>query len=173
MQIRRDAQAVRSGDSFFVDCDDAGRGPLDVQSRHLMERIGDEPFWLDCPALANELVRREAPQRLQSAPEVVGCDEIVEMRTQLLVRFVEITADRRLLQGWVHALDLPVGPWMPWFRQPVIDIQESTGVFEGMGAEQLASTHEFLDLRRAPCLSARIGEMGSMIGEDCVDLVRD
>ena len=53
---------------------------LVVQSRHLMDRIGDESFWLDCPALANELVRREAPQRLQSVPEVVGCDEIVEMR---------------------------------------------------------------------------------------------
>ena len=40
-----------------------------------------------------------------------------------------------------------------------------------MGAEQLSSTHEFLDLRRAPCLAARIGEMGSIIGQDGVDLV--
>lgn len=80
----------------------------------------DRSFWLDGPALANELVRRETPQRLQSAPEVAGCDEIVEMRTKLLVRFAEITADRRLLEGSVHTLDLPAGPWMPWFRRPVI-----------------------------------------------------
>ena len=128
---------------------------------------------LECLALANERVRREAPQRLQSAPKIVGCYEIIEMRSKVLLRFVEITTDRRLLDGSVHALDLTVGPWMPWFRQPVIDVAEHTGVFEGMGAEQLSSTHEFLDLRRAPCLAARIGEMGSIIGQDGVDLVGD
>ncbi len=33
---------------------------LDVQSRHLMDRIQDESFWLLCPAFADKLVLREA-----------------------------------------------------------------------------------------------------------------
>src|SRR5215218_11291346 len=52
---------------------------LDVQSRHLMEGVYGEPFGFFRPALADELVRCEALQHLQTPTEVVGCDEVGEV----------------------------------------------------------------------------------------------
>ena len=46
--------------------------PHRVWSRHLLERVNGEAFGLCGPCLANELVRGEAVECLESAPEVVG-----------------------------------------------------------------------------------------------------
>ena len=75
-----------------------------------MDRVEDESFGLDCPALADELVRREARQRLQSSAEVVGIDEVGEMSAQLGVIVIVVSLDGRVLDGAVHAFDLPIGP---------------------------------------------------------------
>jgi len=55
-----------------------------------MERIECESVRLFCPELADELVRREAFERLQAAREIVSGYEVREMRAQLGVRFVEV-----------------------------------------------------------------------------------
>ena len=138
-----------------------------------MDRVEDESFGLDCPAFADEFVRCEAFQRLQSSAEVVSADKVVEMRCQLLVRFVEIAADGRFLDGSVHAFDLAVGPWMARFRQPMIDVQDGARILEGMGTEEFAAAHEFFYLGRGPGRTARIGEMRAVIGQNRVDLVGD
>ena len=135
---------------------------LGVQSRHLLDRVEDESFGLDCRALADEFVRGQSLQRLQSPAEVVGRDEVVEMRFQLLVRFIKIAADGRFLDRSVHAFDLTIGPWMARFRQPMIDIEDGADIFERVGTEAFAPTHEFLDFRRGPGLAAWIGEMRSL-----------
>ena len=57
--------------------------------------------------------------------------------------------------------------------QPVIDVVLGAGVFEGVRPHELSSLQGGLDVR---CRRARIawrGEVGSVVGEDGVDLVRD
>jgi hypothetical protein len=44
-----------------------------------MDWIDGEFFWLGCPPFADEFVGREPFERLQSAAEIVGGDEVVEM----------------------------------------------------------------------------------------------
>jgi hypothetical protein len=61
---------------------------LGVQSRHLVDRVEDESIWLRCPDFADVFVRREAAERLEPLGEVVGCQEVREMRLQLIVGFV-------------------------------------------------------------------------------------
>src|SRR3954453_2197166 len=69
-----------------------------------------EPFRLECPSFADELVGREALQGLEPAPEVVGGDEVSQVRAQLVVRGVVEPLDRGFLDGAVHALDLSIRP---------------------------------------------------------------
>src|SRR3954451_11559543 len=42
---------------------------LDVQSRHLVERVQPEPFWLDRPSFTDELVGREPLQGFEPTTE--------------------------------------------------------------------------------------------------------
>ena len=51
-------------------------------------------------------------ERLESFGEVVSSDEVAEMDTQLVVGVVVVALNRGLLDGAVHALDLPVRPGM-------------------------------------------------------------
>ena len=44
------------------------------------------------------------------------------MRPKLVVAFVMEAFDGRLLDGAVHPFDLPVGPWMVWLREPMLDV---------------------------------------------------
>jgi hypothetical protein len=54
----------------------------------LLERIEAESIWLFCPELADELIGREAFERLQSLGEVVGRDEVCEMGSQFVMGVV-------------------------------------------------------------------------------------
>ncbi len=67
------------------------------------------------PEFADELVVREAFERLQSAGEIVCADKLCEMCSQLGMGFVEIALFSRVLDRTVHALDLPIGPGMLGF----------------------------------------------------------
>ena len=77
-----------------------------------MDWINPEAFGLGCPLLANELIRRQALERLESSPEVVGSDEVSQMLLQLLVIVVMKALDGSFFDGPVHSLNLPVGPRM-------------------------------------------------------------
>ena len=78
------------------------------KSRHLVEWVEGEPSWFFRPALADELVGREALQRLQAPAEVVGCNEVGEVLSELVVAGVVEALNGGVLDGAVHALDLPV-----------------------------------------------------------------
>ena len=69
-----------------------------------------EPAGLDCPAFADELVRCEALQGFESAAEIVGSDEVLQMHFELPVAVVVVAFDSCFLDGAVHTFDLAVGP---------------------------------------------------------------
>src|SRR5215217_5020074 len=70
---------------------------------------------------ADELMGSEAAQPLQTAAEVVGADEVVEVARELCVAVVVTAPDRRVLDGPVHPLNLAIGPGMIDLREAVLD----------------------------------------------------
>ena len=92
------------------------------------------------------------------------------MGSQLIVGFVEVTFDGRILDGAVHPLDLTVGPRMLGLGQAMIDIVEGASKFEGMREEGLSLGDHVLDLGSGPGVAGGIGEVGSVVGEDGVNL---
>jgi len=87
---------------------------------------------LRSPGFADELVGGEASEGLEASGEVIGVDEVAQMNSQLVVGFVEVAFDGRILDGAVHPLDLAVCPGMLRLCQAMIDLVEGAGVFEGM-----------------------------------------
>ena len=73
------------------------------------------------PELAEVVIRREAFEGLESSGEVVGSEEVSQVRSELFLGVVEVAFDGGVLDGPVHALDLPVGPGMVGLGQPVFD----------------------------------------------------
>ena len=73
----------------------------------------------------------------------------------------------------VHPLDLTIRPWMLRLRQPVVDIVEGAGLCEGLRSEGLLLGDHLPDFHRRPGVASGISEVGSVVGEDRVDLVRD
>lgn len=136
-----------------------------------MERIEYESVWLFGPEFANVFVRRETFEGLQAAGEIVCGDEVVEMRSQLRVRFIEVALNGRFLDCAVHALDLAIGPRMLGLGQPMIDIGAGAGELEGMRPEGSPFRLHLLDFRRGPGLAAGIGTVRSIIREHRVDFV--
>src|SRR5215470_18598743 len=86
-----------------------------------MDWIESEAFGFACPLLAEKFVRREPFEGLQSAPEIVSRDEVVEMALQLFMGVVMIALDGRLLNGAVHSFDLSVRPGVIDFGESVLD----------------------------------------------------
>ena len=77
-----------------------------------MDWIDNESIRRCSPLFADELVWREALQRLKASPKIVGVDEVVEMSAQLIVLVVVEALDGCVLDGPVHPLDLTVRPRM-------------------------------------------------------------
>jgi hypothetical protein len=70
----------------------------------LLERAECESPWLFCPEFADVLIRREAFECLEPSGEIVGCDEIGEMGSQLIVGLIEVAFDGRILDNSVHVM---------------------------------------------------------------------
>ena len=47
----------------------------------------------------------------------------------MVVGVVVVAFNRRLLEGAVHSLDLTVGPWVPGFGEPMVDVVLGAGEF--------------------------------------------
>ena len=80
-----------------------------------MDWVESKSVWGKCPEFAEVLVGRESFESLESAGEVVGCDEVGPVRFELVMCVVEVTLHRSFLDGAVHAFYLPVGPGMVGF----------------------------------------------------------
>ena len=71
-----------------------------------MDQVLSEPFRLDCPLFADELVGRDGFEGLQPAPEVVVADEVAEVTSQLIVVVVVKAFHGGLLDRAVQPPDL-------------------------------------------------------------------
>jgi hypothetical protein len=80
--------------------------------------------------LCRWFVRCEAPEGLEASAEVVGGDEVGEVLPKLIVAVVVIAFDRRFLDRPVHPLELTIGPGVPRFGQPMLDVEVGAGSFE-------------------------------------------
>ena len=135
--------------------------------------IEDESIRLFCPCLADVFIGCQTLQGLEPAGKVVGRDEVGEVAAQLVVGFVVVALDRRLFEGAVHAFDLPVGPRVLGLGQAMIDIIAGAGYVEGMSPEWFLSLDHGFDIGHSPTLTAWIGEVGPVVRQNSVDLVRD
>ena len=138
----------------------------------MLERIEDESLWLRSPALADVFVGREAFQRLEPTSEVVGCDEVGEMLSELLVALVVEALDsgslmvRFILSTWplVQGCFGLVSRWSMSFS--------GAGEFESMSAEERASCDGLFDLADSQATTAGYREVDAVVGENRMDLVR-
>ena len=64
----------------------------------------------------------QAAEGVESAPEVVGCEEVAQVGAQLGVAVVVVALDGGVLDRAVHAFDLSIGPRMVRLGQPVLDL---------------------------------------------------
>ena len=60
-------------------------------------------------------------QRFQSLCEIISIDKCLKMLLQSGLRVIVIPMHGRLLDGFIHSLDLTVCPRMRWLREPVLD----------------------------------------------------
>ena len=122
-----------------------------------MYRIEPESFGLFCPDIADVFVGREPLQGFKSLSEIVGHDEALQALAKLVMAFIVIALDRRVLDRSVHPLDLAVCPGVIDFGQPVFDF-----VF-------IADTLE--DVPEGVFLPGLIGELDAVVGQNRVDPV--
>ncbi len=92
---------------------------LGVSSRHLMDWVESKFIWGLRPELTEVFVGRESFEGLESSGEVVGSEKVDQVRFELVVGVVEVALHGSILDGSVHALDLPIGPGMVGLGKPV------------------------------------------------------
>src|SRR4051794_21823386 len=80
----QDGEIVRTSIIFAHDA------RIDVWSRSEVCRIDPEPVWLVCPGFADELVGGEAAQGFEAAGVVIGIQEELEVRPELVVALVVV-----------------------------------------------------------------------------------
>jgi hypothetical protein len=69
--------------------------------------IEDETMRLLCPYLSDVFVGRII-EDLEATSNVVGGEEVGEVKRQLIVNFIVVALHRRLLEDAIHSVDLPV-----------------------------------------------------------------
>ena len=114
--------------------------------------IESKSVWGLCPDFAKVFVGCEAFEGLESSGEVIGAKEVVQVRFEVVVGVVEVSLDRGILDGSVHAFDLPIRPGMVRFGEPVLDPMSETEPVEGVAAE--ASRWSLTVLRQVSELDA-------------------
>ena len=76
----------------------------------------------------------ETTQGLEAAGEVIGCQKVRQVLTELIVALVVVAPHRGFLERPIHSLDLTVGPGMIGLGQPVFDAMTPTSAIEGVTA---------------------------------------
>ena len=110
---------------------------------------------------ADELVGCEALEGLQSAGEVVGRNEVVEVIPELVMVIIVETFDGSVFDGAVHAFDPGSGPGVLGFGCAVLDAEGGAGIFEGMRPDGFALCEGFGNQLCCRSASTRRGEMGA------------
>ena len=102
-------------------------------------------------------------QDLETASEVVGRDEVGQVRSELLVTVVVIAIDRRFLEGTVHALDLTIRPRVVGFGQ---------AVFDTVGSADLVEAVDPVTSRPPIAIFWQVGKLDTVIGQHRMQSVR-
>ena len=129
-----------------------------------MDWVEGKSVWGLRPELAEVFVWRKSLEGLESSGEVVGSEEVVQVRFELVVGVVEVALDGGVFDSAVHAFDLSIRPGMVWFGQPVFDSMDAADAIEGVSSE--ARSWSLAVLRQ-------VGELDSVVGEHGVDAVRN
>jgi len=86
------------------------------------------------------------------------------VRFELVMGVVEVSLDGGVLDGPVHAFDLPVGPGMVGLGEAVFDSTKETEPVEGMATKACGGSLAVL---------GKVGELDTVVGEHGVDAVRN
>ena len=86
---------------------------------------------------------------------------------------VVISPNRCVLDCPVHSFDLPVRPGVIWLCESVINIVLGAGQNEPMATEPCVFSNQPPNLRGSPVIALRISEVGAVVGEHRMDLVRN
>ena len=87
------------------------------------------------PEFAEVFVGRESLEGLESSGEVVGSEEVGQVRFELVMGVVEVLLDGGVFDGSVHAFDLPVGPRVVGLGEPVFDSLKVADAVEGVSTK--------------------------------------
>ena len=129
-----------------------------------MDWIESKSVWGLRPEFTEVFVGREAFEGLESPGEVVGSEEVGQVCFELVVGVVEVSLDGSVLNGSIHAFDLPVGPGMVGLGQAVFDSMNETEPVEGMAAEACGWSLAVL---------RQVGELDAVVCEQGMDAVRN
>lgn len=111
-----------------------------------MDRINLEAFGLGCPLLANEFIRGQALQRLESAAKVVGVDKVGEVLPQLRMIVIVEALNGSFFDGPIHSLNLSVSPRMLNFGEAMFNVMLIAGATKNVIASvPIAGTVRKLD----------------------------
>src|SRR5687767_1895578 len=91
----------------------------------------------------------------------------------LSVAVVVVASHRRVLDGAVHPLDLPVRPWMQRLGQPVIDVEVGASRLEGVAAQEHALRSDRPDVLWRPTVAGGVSEVRAVVRQNRVDLIGD
>lgn len=120
-----------------------------------MDRVEIESIRFICPEFTDEFIWREPFERLQSAPVVVGIDEVIKVLFQLVIIAVMVPFDRCFLDRAVHAFNLAIGPWVFDFCQSMINAVLGTDTVKDMNARAF--------------VVGQVGELDTVVRQDDVD----
>ena len=97
-----------------------------------MVQIELESFRLGSPAFADELIRREAFERLEPSRIIVGVDDVTEVSAQLIMTVIVAALHRGVFDGPVHSLHLTICPRMVGFSQSMLNVMLTANLIETM-----------------------------------------
>ena len=120
-----------------------------------MDRVEIESIGSVYPAFTDEFIWREPFERLQSAPVIVGIDEVIKVLFQLVMIVVVIPFDRCFLDRAVHAFNLAIGPWVFDFCPSMINAVLGTDTVKDMNARMF--------------VVGKVGELDTVVCQDGVD----
>ena len=129
-----------------------------------MDWVESKSVWGLRPEFAEIFVGCEPLEGLESSGEVVGSEEVCQVRFELVMGVIEVSLDGGVFDGSVHALDLPVGPRVVGLGEPVFDSMKVAEPVEGVSTEACG--------RPLPVLW-QVGELDAVVREDGVDAVRN
>jgi len=127
-----------------------------------MDFANDDLIWLCSPSFPGEFVWCEAYEDFALEGVVGDLDEVAQMVAQLFMAVVVETLYGSVLEGAVHVLDLPIGPWMIDLREAVLD-----SIFTASHVEHMGRVLGGWSVG----VSRRISKLDVVVGEHRVDFV--